>query len=114
MITTHQVIKLYAETEAPYFGRSHAEQDYLFVNLTDIGRAFEKEPSSWGAEGLFWSSDFDDLQYEITQDDTHIVIDYSYIKSEYEGEQERTEGTLAYRYATYTLHGAWRLNQVSA
>lgn len=111
MITT-KVIKLYAETEAPYYGRSHAEQDYLFVDLADIGEAFAKEPSSWGADGLVWSNDFDDLQYEVTQDDTHIVIDYSYIKAEYEGEQERTEGTLAYRYAEFTLHGAWRLNPV--
>ena len=100
---TKKVIRLYADTSAPYFQRSRAEQDYIFSDLDSIGRAFAKEPSSWGADGLVFTNDFDDLTWEVTQDDTHIIIDYSYIKAEYEGEQERTEGTLAYRYGEYSL-----------
>jgi hypothetical protein len=100
---TKSVIRLYADTSAPYFQRSRAEQDYMFADLDSIGKAFAKEPSSWGADGLVFTNDFDDLTWEVTQDDTHIVIEYSYIKAEYEGEQERTEGTLAYLYSQYTL-----------
>ena len=100
---TKSVIRLYADTDAPYYQRSRVEQDYLFADLNGIGRVFATEPSSWGADGAIFTNDFDDLTWEVTQDDTHIVIDYSYIKSEYEGEQERTEGTLAYKYSQFTL-----------
>ena len=100
---TKKLIRLFADSTSPYYQRARVEQDYLFTSLEAIGEAFAKEPSSWGADGLVFTNDFDDLTWEVTQDDTHIVIDYSYIKSEYEGEQERTEGTLAYFYSNITL-----------
>lgn len=97
---TKKIIRLFADSNSPYYGRSHAEQDYLFADLDSIGEAFAKEPSLWGADGLIFSSDFDDLTWEVTQDDTHIVLNYSYIK---EGDEDRTEGIFVYRYSQFTL-----------